>query len=40
METDDTNLFIFWTETTYDKGQLSDAYHPLLCHMIDVTVKE
>ena len=32
-----TNLFIFWAKTTHDKEN-PRAYHPLLCHMIDVAV--
>jgi hypothetical protein len=40
METDDTNLFLFWAKTTHDKDQFANAYHPLLCYMFDVTVKE
>jgi CRISPR-associated endonuclease/helicase Cas3 len=36
MDTDDNNLLIFWAKTTHDKDQFPNAYHPLLCHMIDV----
>lgn len=36
MDTDDNNLFIFWAKTTHDKEHWPHAYHPLLCHMIDV----
>src|SRR5207249_4468273 len=38
MDTDGNNLFIFWAKTTHDKDQFPNAYHPLLCHMIDVAV--
>jgi CRISPR-associated endonuclease/helicase Cas3 len=38
MNTDDHNLFLFWAKTTHDKEQWPYAYHPLLCHMIDVAV--
>jgi hypothetical protein len=40
METDDTNLFLFWAKTTHDKDQFPNAYYPLLCYVLDVTVKE
>lgn len=30
------NLFIFWAKTSHDKEKFPNAYHPLLCHMIDV----
>ena len=36
MNTDDHNLFLFWAKTTHDKEYWPRAYHPLLCHMIDV----
>ena len=36
MNTDNKNLFIFWAKTTHDKEHWPHAYHPLLCHMIDV----
>jgi CRISPR-associated endonuclease/helicase Cas3 len=38
MNTDDHNLFLFWAKTTHDKEHWPHAYHPLLCHMIDVAV--
>jgi CRISPR-associated endonuclease/helicase Cas3 len=30
------DLFRFWAKTTHDKDSHPNAYHPLLCHMIDV----
>jgi CRISPR-associated endonuclease/helicase Cas3 len=29
-------LIRFWAKTTHDKDQHPNAYHPLLCHLIDV----
>ncbi|HWQ36034.1 MAG TPA: CRISPR-associated helicase Cas3', partial [Blastocatellia bacterium] len=29
-------LIRFWAKTTHDKEQYPNAYHPLICHMIDV----
>lgn len=34
----DDNLFIFWAKTSHASERLPRAYHPLLCHMIDVAV--
>jgi len=31
-------LFRFWAKTTHDKDKYPNAYHPLICHMIDVAV--
>jgi hypothetical protein len=31
-------LQLFWAKTTHDPAGLPRAYHPLLCHMIDVAV--
>jgi CRISPR-associated endonuclease/helicase Cas3 len=36
MNIDGHNLFLFWAKTTHDKEHWPHAYHPLLCHMIDV----
>lgn len=30
------HLYRFWAKTTHDAQRLPRAYHPLLCHMIDV----
>jgi len=30
------NLDRFWAKTTHDKENLQNAFHPLICHMIDV----
>ncbi len=31
-------LIKFWAKTTHDKEKYPNAYHPLLCHMIDVAM--
>lgn len=31
-------LIRFWAKTTHDKEKYPNAYHPLLCHMIDVAM--
>jgi CRISPR-associated endonuclease/helicase Cas3 len=31
-------LIRFWAKTTHDKDRYPNAYHPLICHMIDVAV--
>lgn len=31
-------LIRFWAKTTHDKERYPNAYHPLICHMIDVAV--
>jgi CRISPR-associated endonuclease/helicase Cas3 len=36
MTIEASNLFLFWAKTTHDKDLFPNAYHPLLCHMIDV----
>jgi hypothetical protein len=36
MHTEDHTLFLFWAKTTHDHDHNPHAYHPLLCHMIDV----
>lgn len=40
QENDSTNLFIFWAKTTDDKNnsQRQNAFHPLICHLIDVAI--
>ena len=37
-ENDSNNIFIFWAKTTDDKNnpQRENAFHPLVCHLIDV----
>lgn len=30
--------FIFWAKTSQDKENFPNAFHPLMCHMIDVAV--
>ena len=31
-------LIRFWAKTTHDKDRYPKAYHPLLCHLIDVAI--
>src|SRR5262245_47430159 len=31
-------LVRFWAKTTHNKDRYPNAYHPLICHMIDVAV--
>jgi CRISPR-associated endonuclease/helicase Cas3 len=33
-----TNPYIFWAKTSPDRENAPNAYHPLMCHMIDVAV--
>lgn len=32
----DSSLFLLWAKTSHDREDLPDAFHPLICHMIDV----
>ncbi len=36
MNDQDINLLLFWAKTTHDPEQYPRAFHPLLCHLIDV----